>query len=446
MKMSFVQNRSQMLDKAFCFIVVLWGERFRNFFTNFCLPSLLSPGNIPSLATNPRSKFIVATRPEDWRLLNDNPTFQDLKRFVEPVFVEIPEQPDGKTGAEHMGIGHKRACAIAFKEKGLAVVLTPDCMLSDGSISRLQSLAHEGFEVVLTAALRFGEEPFFKILAAQGLLPSKRNDENSSSVLTITGRQMAHAAVSAFHPETLSYEWDSPYLVGNAPAAWWSVAGEDGVVLHCLSWAPLLLDYSVVREHDTSMLDDWTIDGDYVFKNTKSDAKVYVVQDSDEIFLASWSKMEENASVFRVIPFLKTPIGRHIQRLMRGAEFRKSFYFTPTFDPLKRRIFFLPVRWHARALNERWTVTEKKATFILRQWLGTPLNGIIVPSNLSLTARPRLALAGAVNWAVRLFVFLQVKEALLGDKRARRRLSWFIRRKIFTLLGLTFNEPPPRSS
>jgi hypothetical protein len=42
---------SEVLDREFYFIVVLWGERFRTYFLEYCVPSLLSAKNIPSLRT-----------------------------------------------------------------------------------------------------------------------------------------------------------------------------------------------------------------------------------------------------------------------------------------------------------------------------------------------------------------------------------------------------------
>lgn len=35
--------------RPFYFVVVFWGERFRSYLVDFCLPSLLSPHNIPAL-------------------------------------------------------------------------------------------------------------------------------------------------------------------------------------------------------------------------------------------------------------------------------------------------------------------------------------------------------------------------------------------------------------
>ena len=97
-------------------------------------------------------------------------------------------------------------------------------MVSDGTIARLQELAGEGVELVVAAALRFGEEPFFAHLAEMGLIPAEKRAE-SSVPLTISGQQMARAAVNSFHPETLSYEWGAPFLFSIIPAAWWRVPG-----------------------------------------------------------------------------------------------------------------------------------------------------------------------------------------------------------------------------
>ena len=111
---------------------------------------------------------------------------------------------------------------------------------------------------------------------------------NTGTPLVITGRQMVYAAVNGFHSETLAYEWD-------APGVWPSARRLGGVsrarTASCcivLSWAPLLLDYAAIGDHDTSTFDQWTLDGDYLFNNTESIKKLYVIQDSDDLFLASW--------------------------------------------------------------------------------------------------------------------------------------------------------------
>ena len=160
-----------LLARGFYFIVVVWGERFCDYFLEYCLPSLLSPGNIPALRTRSPSKFLIATRPEDRERMRATAIFREMEKYVTPVFFEIPPCPPGRSGCEHMGVGHKLGCEFAFREKGYAMVLTPDCMLSEGSIGHLQELAKKGAKVVLAAALRFGEEPFLDNLRQVGCHP-----------------------------------------------------------------------------------------------------------------------------------------------------------------------------------------------------------------------------------------------------------------------------------
>src|SRR5262249_8432816 len=115
-----------MLDRPFYFILVLWGERFRNYFLDLCLPTLLSPSNLPALATQPRRNLLICTCPDDWAAMRAAPVFALLERHVDPVFIEIPPCPPGLSGCIHMGIGHCRGCELAYAAKAYPFVLTPD--------------------------------------------------------------------------------------------------------------------------------------------------------------------------------------------------------------------------------------------------------------------------------------------------------------------------------
>ncbi len=168
-----------------------------------------------------------------------------------------------------MGIGHKAACKIAHEAKLYAVVLTPDRMVSDGTVGKPQEHAENGVELVWVAALRFGEEPFWDISKRKTLFRATSRLE-SGKPLVITGRQMVFAAVTrhALRNTELSGEWEASYFVeipssavcGECPARmeFWSIPS----VGHLCCF-----DFGAVKSHDTSALEQWTIDGDYIFKN-----------------------------------------------------------------------------------------------------------------------------------------------------------------------------------
>jgi hypothetical protein len=440
-----VQMTGGLLERPFHFFVVLWGERFRNYFLDYCVASLLSPGNIPALATRRRSKFLIATRPEDWAAMRETAIFKKLESYVEPVYLEIPPCPPGRAGCEHMSIGHKLACEMSFREQAYAVLAYPDCVFSDGLVARMQELAREGKELVLCAALRFGEEPVLDNLRSRNLLPAE-SPRDSGVPLAIAARDLAWAAIHGLHPETQSYEWNAPYVGVAVFAAWWHVPGEDGMVLHALNWAPLLLDFGAVKKLDTSSLDYWTIDGDFVDRNFGQSDAIYVVDDSDEAFLASWSPIDEKVEGFRPTKF---PTNWVVREVVRAARLRRLF-FGPAIDPLKRRLFLRTLRWHARPLNAAWKPAECDALQTVSLYIGDAS----VPHSASWRARKFLVLStGAVLsiaepfihvWVYRCAVRRRLAQVLHGDPDARRRVLWHAERTMREIVGLEFNRPIPR--
>ncbi len=371
---------SPVLDRPFYFIVALWGERFRNYFLDLCLPSLLSPGNLPALATRRRSKFLIWTRPDDWDAIQRAPIFRLLEQHVEAVFAEIPPCPADTQGCLHMGFGHRRGLEAAYAAKAYPFVLQPDSIFSDGTLRRLQELAAQGVQLALVPALRFAEEPLFDNLRKFGV--NARGRQGSAEPIALTGRELAAAALPSMHWETLTYEWCAPYFHIAPSATWWRVPGENGVVVHCLSWAALLLDFAAVSSHDLSTFDNWTIDGDYVYKNLGEINRIHIVLDSDEMFVASWAPLAEKAYYdLTPQPALQR---RLLGNFIRKERFRHWFY-SDTFDPLKRNIFFRTVRWHTAPINEKWRKVERHALITLLSCVSPPSAAAIEllrPTNL----------------------------------------------------------------
>lgn len=363
-------SESEMSSEAivlrpFYFIVVFWGEAFCNYLCDFCLPSLLSPNNIPVLGGVKESKFLFCTTPQDWKRLTKIPIFETLKNFIEPYYIEIPYPPENKSGCEHMGIGHKLAAQMAFRDKAFGVFLTPDLMVSDGTVQVLKKSAEDGFKVVLTAALRFGEEPLFENLRSLGVLSPESRHSQTGLPLSLSGRILVKAGLQSFHSQTQRYEWEAPCFSSFPCASWWVVPGEEGIILHSLSWAPLLCDYSAVETHDTSTFDTWTLDGDYVFQNFQDSKDMYIVSDSDEVMLVSWAPLADRPQNIAPNLIKQLPV---VGEWLKGGILRAAL-LSGIFDALKQRIFFLPVRWHAENLSSTWEKREADSQKVLRRYL-----------------------------------------------------------------------------
>ncbi len=455
-----------MLERPFHFVIVLWGERFRDYFLEFCLASLLAEGNVPSLKTKIRSKLVLATTRADWDAMSGTEIFRIASKYLDPFFIEIEPCPPEKSGCEHMGTGHKPACELAYLERAYTVHLTPDCVLSAGTVLRLQELASKGVEVVLAAALRFGEEPFMHDLSNAGLLGDGWR-QHSGEALKLSGRNLVHAAVNGMHSETLTYEWEAPWFSTYPSAAWWKVPGDEGIIVHSFSWAPLLLDYAIVIKHDTSMLDYWTIDGDYVNRNFGLSDAVYVVQDSDEIFHASWAPLDDRPRELVANPFTGSA---WFGRLAKGALFRHA-YMLESIDLLKRSLFLIPVRWHIGPVGEKWKATEAAVAETIRRYVSPPLptqklilstaaltpgnepGKVTLPSVLRMRMLDLLAIALHFElmlraaWAKREVNGHRILKAMSGDPVAMRWVFWRIKKIGYDLSGRQLKTqapmPPP---
>jgi hypothetical protein len=217
------------------------------------------------------------------------------------------------------------------------------------------------------------------------------------------------------------------------PATWWRVPGEDGVLVHSLSWAPMLLDYTAILDHDTSTLDQWTLDGDYLYKNLDHIDRIHVVQDSDELFLASWAPLSEQPIEKRKVSIF----GYRLARVQFGSSFNSSY-----FDPLKRSVFFLPVRWHSRPINAKWGSIEKKAARQLRRYVhpngeyrNSPQWRLVEAtsrvSNWLLGYLLGLSRLAIVLWVHRDSVWRHFVKMLRGDLAAMRQTFSFLRLFVF---------------
>ncbi len=478
--MTLAGDQAQSLDAAFVekarklrpfyFIVVVWGERYTDLLLNFCVASLLSPNNIPALL-NSGNKFLIATTDEDWARMQERPIFKKLKHYVEPVFFRIPPCPPGLSHCTHMGIGHKLATHRAYEDRAYGAILTPDILLSDGTVAAMQRHAVNGVEVVLTAALRFGEEPLFEHLKQLGIASIDSRFADEARPLVATGRQLVWAGLRSFHSETLRYEWEKPCFHTFPSGIWWRV-DDDGVIVHCLSWAPMLIDYNAMREHDSTVMDNWTIDGDYIYRNFGLTGKVHVVQDSDEMMHISWAPLSDREQSLE--PASKHYLNPIWGEWMKGAVLHDAIS-NPIFDPLKRKILPLPVYWHAGDIDQRkWQRTESKAMTILIRYGGVRLKDLaaLYPAGAGIGARLLFGSKGlgrhilfawnwrgyvirpislaswylgrvvdfAVRyWAKRHHVFGLAKRALYGDPDAKRRVKNAVRNVTLLLMGKSPN-------
>ena len=396
-----MNSTAKHVTRPFHFMVVFWGERYRDYFTELFLPSMLAPNNLPLLQEEDRHRFFMATPSQDWQAIKELPIMHRLRRHAEPSWVEVDAPREEKARDEHTRyaamLQHMKLCERAVLEAGYhksayGSFHAPDTILSDGMVATLLRCARAGSQLVLCPVLRQSEESVISDLHAQGLLTVLQRSSVTARELTIPPRVVADLAVRHLHPEMAIFEEGAAGQPTTPPFRYWRVPDGRGIILHTFFGLPVLMDFEVVPPDHTSCLDHDLFENVYINANFRNCKKVHVIRDSDELVILSLTPKAINHS---------TPISREQPRrsaLRRQHDqlcsIRRSFVFYSlrNSEPVKRQLFHMPVRWHANELDEVWRKQERSIQRLLKRAVGDYYRESTQPRTIGMIRQPRL------NW------------------------------------------------
>ena len=359
----------------FYFVVTFWGERYRNWFVRYALASLLAPNNIPAIDNLDACKFLISTTKEDWNALQKEPLFKKLKKIISVHHLsnEAPEEAEHKYA--RMSRGHKSLLEKCFKDRACAIYLACATLFPDGSVQAAQELVRQGKKVVLCTAIRFNLDGIDQELRERGLFVD-------GQPLILSRREASYIGLRNFHPESEAGRFEA----GNfgalhqshgrrdfATCCWFDVKDEDGIIIYTHNWAPFSINFSAIEKHDTTVLDVWAVDGDYIHKNFPSAQigdDIYVVTDSDEIILLGMTPGDEMVPPSEPESIKTLPI---IGYWVRGCIIN-HVYYDKWVDPLRRSIYPTPVIWHANDINQRYILERRRSKKIILRFTYADFN------------------------------------------------------------------------
>jgi hypothetical protein len=348
------------------FVVVFWGERFVRYFAELTLPSLLAPNNLPAFGDRQHARFLICTTAPDWALLQRLPSFVRLKALMGVELLEMLAPQPGQTKMWLMSQAHKRLVTRAFRDRARCFYLTPDLLFADGFVSSMQSRQRKGAKLILMPSVRFEYEGIREELAGRGMLEGER--------IVLAPRECVALGLRNIHPETLACDWESERFTDFPVHVYWRA--DQGIVLHTVSWAPMFMDFAVVPKHDDSVFHEWTIDGDYLYRNFgrfSIGRDVHLVQDSDEAVFLGFTPRNEAGGPGSPGYLGGMQLTRRWQQ-RQGLNWERcsklnAVYRSAIVDPLKRKIFMRPAQLHASDLDPSWAEIEATALSQLRSHL-----------------------------------------------------------------------------
>jgi hypothetical protein len=439
--------------------VTFWGEEYRRYFLDFCLASLLAPGNIPALTDKTAARLLIATNDRDWAALQSEPTFVAAKKLI--AIEQVPFENAAYFSAHEkmlvMSEAHRRLARRMFEDRAHGIFIYPDMIAATGFIGKLEELSRNGAAVVMFMNVRFANEGLISEIKEQGLVrPGEPMAMSSNELVRLTLRHM--------HSEMIRSGFDNDYADYGCSSYFWPVATGEDLLFHCGSWIPSLIDYGCIDKHDDSTFQSCTLDGDYVAKNLTNSGNVHFVRDTTELFMISFTP--EATVHYSLAPRLRYRIPA-FRTALKVREAHSFLYRQAPMDWLVREQFHLPVRFcGGTASQSQWRRVEGHAAGIVARIAqgGNVSDRIIHSSYLLCRGWPLLCYGsprrgwsrpgwprrcmryGRELWTHRRTIARRINQMLHGDRVAWRRVAWrFQQAAGDIILGRPPREPQPHS-
>ena len=327
--------------------LTMWGLKYTNYFSDYCIPSLLSKGNIPSVK-NPKNRLLIACPNNEWGLLQKKKSFINLKKIIKVEQIKIKYPKKNEVACEYMGKGHLIATNLCFKNKALGIALTPDLILSDSCLREVKKSYLKGNDTLLLAAVRFEKENFFKHLY-------KFLESQNKKITTqdISSRELTRIVIQSLHSQARYYLESSENIIfgSQIPSMIFHGIKKNDLIIHNMSWMPLFINYAKIKKHDTSAIENSTLDADYLSKNFSDYSKIEVISDSDRAMVVSWCDKNEG-----IIPENKSILFRFLKKYPVIINKLKLIVFRANatsnfFDDMKRYFLSTPVFFHSDGID-----------------------------------------------------------------------------------------------
>ena len=328
--------------RKFNFAMSVWGMRYVDILLKVGLPSQLSPGNLQSFPWLDDSVYEIYTTRHDSGYIRGSRAYRFLSAFIEVRIIYIDDaMTDGKWGnVRHC---HREAVKSADARGAAVFFLCPDQVWPDGSLTRAGRLIDQGYSAVMCPGPRAIEEDVMPLLRQRYLSSNELS-------LSVTARDLVKVGLEHAHREMREWTWDAPEYFGYPTYVLFDVPGE-GVLAHCYVLHPV-----VVNPEVRNAVFDHVFDQDYLMNACPDVSKIYVAEDSDEVFHFELSPRNT------VLP----PPARLVTN--RDPEAELMWYGEKQYNAHHRYFAKRPIRIHYKPINEdAWRPIEERAWGIIKR-------------------------------------------------------------------------------
>jgi len=309
-------DRSVMRMPNIFMVTQLWGRSYIDLYADVVIPTLLAPGNLPSLAPTP-CVYTIYTTVSDQETLEQHPNFARLKAAISPwcqvVFSLISRDVDNSY--ETMSACHRDAIEQAERLGAAILFLQPDVIVGPGTLETVRRVMEGGRRVVLAPGLRACREEVMAALSPPG---------ETAGRATPTTRHLVGLALRNLHPISLSLIWGGEVVSSYCSHLYWPISHEV-LYARCAHMHPLMVWPEVKGARF-----DHTIDWDYFYRACPDQDRWFVAATSDEICLIELSDREKFADALMRVTATPQSVAWFLSQATKPphlALFRRHYVF-----------------------------------------------------------------------------------------------------------------------
>jgi hypothetical protein len=249
-------------------LLPVWGERYTRDFLDYCLPSLLAPGNLPGLSRLARCTFVLLAPARDAAVIQGSPVWALLLKCCSVRITHIDDLIS-RSSSTVLTLAY----ALAIRGSGeqaldtCFVPLVADYVISDGSLLAVVEHIFKGASGVLAGNFQ---------IAREAALSHLEESKSQTGVLAIAPRSLAELSFDALHRTTRAeIVNESQGLKPETNRLFWRVDDHCMVgrffLMHMIAIRPETSRFIIAGPSDYSLIPELCPSGEVV-RMTDSDA------------------------------------------------------------------------------------------------------------------------------------------------------------------------------
>jgi len=260
---------------------VVWGRLFVDKFMDYCLPSLLAPGNIPALARKRQVVHSIVTTEADRDRIVAHPAFARLRELVKVVFTCFPQEflerreQSGYNFYHFYGLLDHQSVFMAQALKADLYLLPIDCVYSRDCLRNFSSYLERDADCCSVGSIEAIESELRAWLDVE--------TRRRVNVLDLPSRELIQAASD--HPDryfrSLTMRPDNTEFCAHPRELVWPFA--DGLAIHSIFMHPLAVSARLLSRPFHAQHEN--VDFALLPRLLQGDGRMKVIEDASEAVL-----------------------------------------------------------------------------------------------------------------------------------------------------------------